>query len=210
MTVFLSKRLRSRKTADSWSEKVRYVIHAPSYFADGKAVGETIADDPEKLIGRILQVPLSDINDDYSRMHVILLFQIIGTRGYAAHTRFRGHSYARDFLRYLVRRRATRIDAIFNTKSQDEIPLRITATAFTTHRAKTSQKEGIRTIMREMIEETASETSFAELVTITTNGELAESINRTASKIFPLKAIEIQKSKVLVPVEEQTLPELTE
>ena len=111
----MSRRGRSsRKMVDKWSAKELYQIYSPPNFLEGeeKIVGETIADDPEKLIGRAIEVSLADLVNDYSKMHVKLIFQIVEVTGNVARTRFKGHSYARDYLRFLVRRRRTRIDSI--------------------------------------------------------------------------------------------------
>ncbi|MHA1237275.1 MAG: 30S ribosomal protein S3ae, partial [Candidatus Hodarchaeales archaeon] len=130
----MSRRSRApRRMVDKWSSKELYKIYSPPGFLEGeeRIVGDTIADDPEKLIGRVIEVSYADLNNDYSKMHVKLIFQIVEVNGNVARTRFKGHTYARDYLRFLVRRRRTRIDSINTVKTKDGVPFRITSTGFT-------------------------------------------------------------------------------
>jgi len=199
----LSRRGRSsRRMVDKWSAKELYQIYSPPGFLEGeeKIVGETVADDPEKLIGRVIQVTLAELVNDYSKMHVQLMFQIIEVTGNVARTRFRGHSYARDYLRFLVRRRRTRIDSISTVKTKDGISFRVTATGFTLHRSKTSQKDAIRRLMMKIIADKAAELDSTEFIREATTGKLGSQIYFQCKSIYPLKGEEIQKSRILSPV----------
>ena len=199
----MSRRGRSsRKMVDKWSAKELYQIYSPPNFLEGeeKIVGETIADDPEKLVGRAIEVSLADLVNDYSKMHVKLSFQIVEVAGNVARTRFKGHSYARDYLRFLVRRRRTRIDSISTIKTKDGVPFRVTATGFTLHRSKTSQKNAIRRLMMTIIADKAAELDSTEFIREATTGKLGSQIYFQCKSIYPLKGVEIQKSRILTPV----------
>jgi small subunit ribosomal protein S3Ae len=184
---------------DKWSAKQLFQIYTPPSFLDGDEIliGETIADDPDKLIGRVIEVSLADINNDYSKLHVKLEFQIVEVLGSKARTRFKGHSFARDYLRFLVRRRRTRIDSISTVKTKDGVPFRITATGFTIIRSKTSKKDAIRRKMLEIIAERASQLTSEDFVREITGGKLSSLVYSKAKLIYPLKGIEIQKTKIL-------------
>lgn len=199
----MSQRSRSsRRMVDKWSAKELYQIYSPPGFLDGdeKVVGESISDDPNKLIGRVIEVSLADLNNDYSKMHVKLQFQVVEVVGNTAKTRFKGHSFARDYMRFLVRRRRSRIDCISTVNTKDGVPFRITATGFTMHRSKTSQKFAIRHKMLEVIAQRASELNSEDFIRETTVGKLSSLIYFQCKSIYPLKGVEIQKSKVLKAV----------
>lgn len=184
---------------DKWSAKQLFKIYSPPGFLEGeeKIVGETIADEPDKLIGRVLEVTLSDLNNDYSKMHVKLQFQITEVVGNTARTRFKGHTFSRDYLRFLVRRRRTRIDSINNVNTKDGIPFRVTATGFTAHRSKTSQKDAIRRKMLDIVADRANELTSEEFIREATGGKLSSLVYFECKKIYPLKGVEIQKTKIL-------------
>ncbi len=195
-----SKRRRKStkgKSVDRWALKKFYTINSPEEIGNGQKIGETVADDPEKLYGRTIEVPLSDITQDYSKIHFKLRFQIDSVIGDTATTQFRGHSFANDYLRFLVRRRRTRIDGVFDVRTTDGHLIRVTVTAFTTHRAKTSQKFAIRAIMKAVVNRKAQELPFKDFVDEIIFGKLGSEVYNGCKKIFPLKRVEVQKSKVL-------------
>ncbi len=192
----------SRRMVDKWSAKQLYKIYSPPGFLEGeeRIVGETIADEPDKLVGRVLEITLSDLNNDYSKMHVKLQFQITEVIGNTARTRFKGHTFSRDYLRFLVRRRRTRIDSINTVNTKDGIPFRVTATGFTAHRSKTSQKDAIRRKMLDIIAGRANELTSEEFIREATGGKLSSLVYFECKKIYPLKGVEIQKTKLLKPI----------
>ncbi len=182
---------------DKWKLKKWYTIVAPEVF--GQAVlGSTPADDPDKLIGRVIETTLYDLTGDFTQVHVKLYFQIVKVEGDTAYTRFKGHELSRDYMKSLTRRKSSKIQGIFNITTKDGYGLRITATAFTSYRAKTSQKRAIRRIMQEKITAAARELTFDELIQAMLFGKLSALIFNDAKKIYPLRKVEIYKSKLLV------------
>ncbi len=196
----MSQRSRtSRRMVDKWSAKQLFQIYTPPGFLEGEEIiiGETIANDPNKLKGRVIEVSLADINNDYSKMHVKLEFQIVEVVGTKAQTRFKGHSFARDYLRFLVRRRRTRIDSISTVKTKDGVPFRVTVTGFTAHRSKTSKKDAIRRKMLDIVEERAGELNSKDFIREATGGKLSSLVYFQCKSIYPLKGVEVQKSRIL-------------
>ena len=55
----------------------------------------------------------------------------------------------------------------------------------------------MRSVIEDLLREAASEKSFDELVKVCVNGKLASEIYHNAKKIYPLKRVEIIKSKVV-------------
>ncbi len=185
---------------DTWRLKKWYKVLAPPVFGEA-FLGTTPADDPDKLIGRVMEVTLFDITGDYSYVHVKLYFRIIRVEGDTAYTRFKGHELLRDYIRSLTRRKSSKITGIFNVWTKDGYGLRITAMAFTRYRCKTSQKKAIRKVMQEIISSKASESTLDELIQLMVfsdrEGSLAQLIDEKARKIYPLRKVEIAKSKLL-------------
>jgi small subunit ribosomal protein S3Ae len=165
--------------------------------AKGTPIGETIGVDEKYIKGRVLEVPLSDLTQKYSLIYVKLLFKITDVIGTTAKTKFSGHSYAHDYVRSLVKRRRTRVDSIMNVTTNDNISIRLTSTAFTTRRAKSSHKQEIRRIMMEIIDKFASELSFSEFVIKMINGDMNAELLDNCQKIYPLTQVDVQKSKVV-------------
>jgi small subunit ribosomal protein S3Ae len=181
---------------DKWRSKRWYTVIAPEYF--GKVeIGSIPSDDPEKLIGRVVESTLYDITGDFAHQYLQIYFQIIGIDGKQALTIFKSHQYSRDYLRSLVRRKTTRIDGIFNVTTKDGYKLRVAACAFTLARVKTSQEKEIRAIMRRMIDEKANSLNFDQFVHEMVLGKIASDIYNEAKKITPLRHVGIRKSKLI-------------
>ncbi len=185
---------------DTWKLKNWYQVVAPPVFGNA-FLGTTPADDPDKLIGRVMEVTLFDITGDYSYVHVKLYFQIIKVEGDTAYTRFKGHELLRDYIRSLTRRKSSKITGIFNVWTKDGYGLRVTAMTFTRYRCKTSQKKAIRKVMQEIITQKAQESTLDEFIQLMVysdqEGSLAQLIDERARKIYPLRKVEIAKSKLL-------------
>jgi len=69
--------------------------------------------------------------------------------------------------------------------------------ALTTYRCHERQKTAIRKTMEEIIAKYASELTFDEFVNKMMFGEMSNEIFEKAHKIYPLRKVEIEKSKVL-------------
>lgn len=184
------------KIKDKWRQKKWYVVLAPPYFGNME-IGKTMADDPKKLIGRVLETTLYNITEDISQLYIKLLFKIVRVEGDKAHTIFCGHELARDYLRSLVRRGTSRIDGIFNVSSKDGYRLRVSAIAITASRTKTSQMRMIRKIMEDVIMKKDGQLPYDDLVQQIVLGKIASEIYNLAKKIYPLRKVEIRKSKLL-------------
>ncbi len=181
---------------DKWKLKKWYTVVAPPVFGEA-VLGTTPADDPVKLIGRVMEVTLYDLTGDFTMVHVHLYFQIINVEGDKAYTRFKGHELARDYMKSLVRRKSSKIQGIFDVTTSDGYGLRITAVTLTSYRCKSSQKRAIRKIMKEIITKHASQVTFDQLIQDMVFGKLSMEIFNEAKKIYPLRKVEIYKSKLL-------------
>jgi len=185
-----------RRVRDKWRGKSWYTVVSPSYFGNVE-LGLVPADEPEKLIGRVVEATLYDITNDFSHMYLKMYFQITDVNGKTAKTIFKGHEYSRDYLRSLVRRRTTRVDGIFNVTTKDGYRLRVSVCAFTLTRIKTSQEMAIRKIMQKIIEEKASQLTYDEFVQEAVLGKIASDIYNEAKKIAPLRHVGVRKTKLL-------------
>jgi len=187
---------RRGRVRDKWRSKRWFTVVAPEYFGSVE-IGSVVADDPQKLIGRTVESTLYDVTEDFAHQYMKMYFQIIDVEGKRALTTFKGHEYARDYLRSLVRRRTTRIDCIVDVMTKDGYKLRVSAVAFTLTRIKTSQEKEIRAVMKRVIEEKAASLNFNQFVQEAVLGKIASDIYNEAKKIVPLRHVGIRKSRLL-------------
>lgn len=192
----MAKAKARRRVRDTWKEKSWYTIKTPVNFED-KEIGETPAKDPELLIGRGVEVTMRELTGDFSKQYIKLRFEIDNVAGTVANTKFTGHKTTTDYVRSMIRRGTSRIDASAIVKTKDDRKLKLQVLAVTTRRAKSSQQRYMRKTIQDLLIEAAAERSFDDLVHVCVNGKLASEIYHNAKKIYPLKRVEIIKSKVI-------------
>lgn len=188
-----------RRIRDKWRGKAWYTVLAPPYFGNVE-LGAIPADEPEKLVGRVIDSTLYDVTNDFAHQYLKMHFQIIEVDGKTAKTIFKGHEYSRDYLRSLVRRRTTKVDGIFEVKTKDGYKLRVAVAAFTLVRIRTSQEREIRAIMEKIIKEKASALTLDQFAQEMVLGKIASDIYNEAKKIAPLRHVGVRKSKLLTQI----------
>jgi small subunit ribosomal protein S3Ae len=172
------------------------MVMAPPYFGNVE-LGTVPADQPEKLVGRVVDSTLYDITNDFTHQYLKMRFQITEIDGKTAKTMFKGHEYSRDYLRSLVRRRTTKVDGLFSVTTKDGYTLRVAVSAFTLSRIKTSQEKVLRTIMDKIIKEKASALTMDQFAQEIVLGKVASDVYNEAKRIAPLRHVGIRGSKVV-------------
>uniref|UniRef100_A0A7C2BKV5 Small ribosomal subunit protein eS1 n=1 Tax=Thermosphaera aggregans TaxID=54254 RepID=A0A7C2BKV5_9CREN len=191
---------------DKWKMKKWYEVLAPKAFGE-VSLGTTPADDPDKLIGRVVETTLYDLTGDISQVHVKLYFQIVSVEEDKAYARFKGHELARDYMKSLIRRKSSKIQGIFDVTTKDGYVVRLTIAALTSFRCKTSQRRAIRRIIKDYIFSKTPELTMDELVNEILSGRISNEIAELARKIYPMRRVEVYKSKlIMIPTEEGPKP----
>ncbi len=187
---------RRRRVRDTWKEKEWYKITSPKAFGENE-IGTTPSRDPEFLIGRRVDVTMRELTGDFSKQYVKLKFQISNIKGNIAETKFIGHQVTTDYVRSMIRRGTSRIDAPEIVTTNDEHQIKAHVLVITTRRAKSSQQKFIRETVQGLLKEIASQKSFEELVDGIVTGKIASEIYHKTKKIYPLKRVETIKTKVI-------------
>ena len=187
---------KTKRVRDKWRGKAWYMVLSPPYFGSVE-LGSVPAEEPDKLIGRVVDSTLYDITNDFAHQYLKMRFQIAEVEGKNAKTMFKGHEYSRDYLRSLVRRRTTKVDGLFGVTTKDGFTLRVAVSAFTLSRIKTSQERVVRGIMNRIIKEKASALTMDQFAQEMVLGKIASDIYNEAKKIAPLRHVGIRGSKVL-------------
>jgi small subunit ribosomal protein S3Ae len=186
-----------RRIRDKWRGKSWYTVLAPPYF--GKVdLGTLPADEPNKLLGRVINSTLYDVTNDFTHQYLKISFEITEVDGKTAHTMFKGHEYSRDYLRSLVRRRTTRVESLFNIATKDGYKMRVAVCAFTLSRIKTSQEHAIRDLTEKIMKEKASTLTFDQFAQEIVLGKIASDIYNEAKKMAPLRHVGVRKSKLVM------------
>ncbi|HLE96359.1 MAG TPA: 30S ribosomal protein S3ae [Candidatus Thermoplasmatota archaeon] len=188
-------RKAARNVKDRWKAKSWYTVRAPKMF-NGVPLCETLTDDTAKLMGRVAEATLQDLNGDLSKMHVKLHFKIGAVKGTDAHTKFVGHELTSDYIRRLTRRKHSKIDGVFDVTTSDGYMLRVKPMAITEKRATSSQEQKIRILAETAIRDSAKANDLGGFVKSMVNGDLSQVIFKEARKVYPLKRVEIRRSEL--------------
>jgi small subunit ribosomal protein S3Ae len=198
---------KTKHVRDKWRGKAWYMVVAPPFFGNVE-LGAVPAEEQEQLIGRVIEATLYDITGDFSHQYLKMFFKINEMDGKTARTLFKGHEYSRDYLRSLVRRRTTKVDGLFNLTTKEGYTLRVSVSALTLSRIKTSQEKIIRNIMEKIINEKAAALTLDQFVQEMVLGKIASDIYNIAKRVAPLRHVGIRKSKLVAQPAQAPLQEV--
>ncbi|TLZ51815.1 MAG: 30S ribosomal protein S3ae [Methanobacteriota archaeon] len=199
-------RTSARKVKDKWKAKGWYNLLAPEMF-NRQVIGETPAEEPTKVMGRITEVTVQDLTGDFSKMHIKLMFKVSDIRGNDAHTQFVGHDMTSDYIRRLTRRKRTRTDTVVNATTKDGWTIRVKPMAITDRRIQGSKQHAIREIMGKVITSIAAKSAVGDMVRSVISGDMAKEVASACKPIHPISRVEIRKSDVLVAGTPPPIPE---
>lgn len=187
---------RTKRKVDTWKTKRWFDIYAPKMFNEIR-IGETVASDPDRLIGRVVEVTLKDLTGDFTKQYIKLRFQINEVKGDKAYTKFKGLLLSREYMRSQIRRKTTRVEGIFDAVTKSGEKLRVRTIAIARGRSQTSQERAIRKAMVEVVKKRIENSTLEEFIEQVLNGSISKEMHEVAHKICPLKNVDIRKIKVL-------------
>jgi small subunit ribosomal protein S3Ae len=200
----------ARTVKDKWRSKHWFKVRAPGFFAHAE-IGETMASEPEQVIGRTLETTLQEISGgaDIGKAHVKLRFQIDRLSGEnVAETRFIGHDLTSDYVRRLARRKRSKIDTSLLVTTKDGVQMILKPVAVGEQRLHTRLRAELRHRLRSILVEEAAKKTSADFVREMLQGELGKILAHGVKPLYPLKKIEIRRSEVLgIISEESATPE---
>jgi len=196
---------RTGKVKDKWKAKEWYRVMAPEMF-NNALIAETMADAPEKLIGRIVETTMRELKGDVSKTHLKLRFQVSDVKGSDAHTKFIGHSLASDYIKRLSRKRRSQIDESYPVITKDGFELTVKALALAEKKIQPSQGTAIRNVMKDTINESAGNKPLGDFINEMISGGLSANIFSKCKHIYPLKKVEIRASEIDFISKTETAP----
>ena len=188
-------RKKVQRKLDGWKSKEWYNIEAPAYL-NRVIVGTTMAGDPSLLVGRNVETTVGELTNDMTKNNTKVILRVNNVVGDIATTDLMGHELTTDYVRSIVKRQTSRIDANVDVRTKDGFVIRVKPTCFTIKRARSSQMQAIREMMVDIVKKRASETDFETFMQEAILGRLSAAIYRQAKFIYPLRRVEIRKTQV--------------
>ncbi|NLO28951.1 MAG: 30S ribosomal protein S3ae [Methanosarcina mazei] len=188
-------RKKVQRKLDGWKSKEWSNIEAPAYL-NRVIVGTTMAGDPSLLVGRNVETTVGELTNDMTKNNTKVILRVNNVVGDIATTDLMGHELTTDYVRSIVKRQTSRIDANVDVRTKDGFVIRVKPTCFTIKRARSSQMQAIREMMVDIVKKRASETDFETFMQEAILGRLSAAIYRQAKFIYPLRRVEIRKTQV--------------
>ncbi|MHB1435104.1 MAG: 30S ribosomal protein S3ae [Thermoplasmata archaeon] len=198
----------TRTVKDKWRSKKTYKVRAPGIFQHAE-IGETIANEPEQIIGRTLETTFQELSGgaDAGKAHIKLRFQIERVTGDGfAEARFVGHDLTSDYIRRLARRKRSKIDLALRIVTQDGVAIILKPVAVGEQRLQANLRAKLRGKMVEVLKAEAQSKPAATFVREMLQGELTKTLAQGVKTLYPLKKIEIRRSIVLAPIADLIVP----
>ena len=190
-------RAAARRQKDKWKSKRWFSIRAPRNPWSFRVIGETLAEEPEMLIGRNYEIMQNELDGDFSKMHVKIKFRVSDVLGSDAITEFIGHQMMQDHVRRQVRRDRGKIDDTVDVVTEDGFYVRFKPLILTRERVKSSQKNEIRSVARDTILKAGASSTWVSMQKSVMDGELEALIKEEASKISPIRMVMIRRTQLI-------------
>jgi len=187
---------RSQRKAESRKTKQWFKVVSPEIFGLAP-VGETVANDPERVVGRVVETTLGDLTKNFSKQNTKLRFKIDKVAGDSAYNKFMGHEMTSDYVRSLVKRRTSRIDSVADVTTTDGYRVRVKPSCFTVKRARANQVKSIREISKKIVLERGAGLDLNQLVQEVVLGKLSMDIYKEAKMVYPLRRVEVRKTEII-------------
>ena len=190
-------RAAARKQRDKWKAKRWFTIRAPRNPWSFRIIGETIAEEPEQLVGRTFDIMQNELDGDFSKMHVQVVFRITDVVGGDALTEFSGHNVQKDHIRRQIRRYRGKVDDTVDVVTEDGYYVRFKPLLISRGRVKSSQKSAMRAKARDAILTMGASSTWIQLQKAVLDGTMETAIKEAVSTISPVRTAMIRRSQLL-------------
>ncbi len=211
------------RVRDKWRDKQWIIVNKPTGFEPQVAINYIPVTDPTQIKGRTIENTLHDMmrgNPDQSMdQHQIKVFiQIDKITDGVATTIFKGHEYAKEFLRSLIRRGSSMVTFTRDYTTIDGHTFRVAMVALTHRRVNSSKKHEIRLIGQKILSERIPQMTVDQFIQeITgsrgedipreTNSKLGADVLHEARKIAAIRHLGIRKTKLVSTTESRAVNE---
>lgn len=180
------------KTAvDRKKRKKWYTVVATNEFQD-MFLGETLADEPEQLLGRHLHLNLMTLLNDPKKQSITVHFAIKELKGDTAVATLVRYELNTSFLKRLVRKTSNKIEMSLVFTTKDNQRCRIKPILFTRHHVNNSTLTSLRKKTEEHLQQIFSQTLLSELFSMIVANKIQMELKTALKKIYPVASCEIK------------------
>ncbi len=179
-------------------KKEWFPIIAPKVF-NNVEIGETIAADINKTIGRTVELPLNFVLNDPSKNFVWAKFRIVRAdeNEKKVYTEVEEIFLSRQYIYRIVRPGTKKVEIIFDCFTKDNKKVRVKAIIITAGKAHYNQRRAIRKAIIEHLTNLIKNMEYYELINSVVNRGIQNEMLKVAKKIYPIHYAEIRRLQLM-------------
>ncbi len=188
---------RGGRVRDKWRDKQWLIVNAP-HTLGGNHLNYIPITSPESAKGRVIENTMYDIlKQDPSQHQTKVFVEIDKIDQGTATTLFKGHEYAKEFLRSLVRRGSSMVNYVKDYTTSDGYTFRVATVAFSQRRLNSSKKHQLRVISHQLLSAKIPQLTVEQFIEDATKGKLSMDLLAACKKVASLRHVGIKKSKLI-------------
>jgi small subunit ribosomal protein S3Ae len=196
---------RGGRVRDKWRDKQWIIVNAPQAFG-GHPANYIPITDPETAKGRVIENTMYDyLKQDPAQHQTKVFVELDKIYQGTGTTIFKGHEYAKEFLRSLIRRGSSMVNYVGDYTTQDGYTFRVATVAFSQRRLNSSKKHKLRVIAHEFLLEKMPKLTIEQFIDDVTKGKLSMDLLAACKKIASLRHAGIKKSKLISTPESRAM-----
>ena len=181
----------AQEQAVKLKKKQWFNIVAPKQF-DNVVIGETLAYEPQHMLGKTLSHSLMNLSNDPKRQNINIHFKVVGIEGDKGKTAIIGYEIVHSTVKRFIRRSSEKMDLSFNCETADNVYLRVKPLVVTKGSVKGSVAAKVRQNITGFLARTIKKMAYDEVVNDMISHKLQASMRSALNKIYPLKVCEIR------------------
>ncbi|MFH1332324.1 MAG: hypothetical protein ABIH63_03495 [archaeon] len=172
-------------------KKVWFNIISPKEFGEF-TIAETLASEPNLLVGRYVKASLMDLTNDPKKQNVQITFKITSVKENAADTELVRYELMPSYIRRLMRKERDKVEDSFVVQSKDNVKVRIKPIIITKGKTQNSVLTAIRKKTQEVISEVLKEQNYYDFVSEAISTKTQKSLREQLKKIYPIAVLEFK------------------
>jgi len=171
-------------------KKKWFEIVAPE-FLKGTVIGESLAESPEKLIGKCVITTAGDILGN-AKKYINIRFKISEVKTSTAHTVVKSMVVSTPYIQRKVKH-DSKIGIKSDETSKDGKKVGILCCAITVGRCFSTAESELRIELKKFISETIKKTNSEALIIDLLSNSIQNEARKLLHKIYPIRSVELEK-----------------
>ena len=155
-------------------------------------IGEVPANSVEDLLNKHLSVPLSMITNDFKKQGILITFRVTEIKDNKPVTEIKKIEMQPTAVKKAARRDKNKIDDSFESKTKDNISVKVKPLLLTRNKTKSSILSVVRKEARKFLIERINSLTYSDLVQQILNARIQKELRDKLNKIYPLSFCQIR------------------